>query len=86
MTAGERLNHFRNANDLSFADLARRLGCSLSMAWKLCAGQRKPSLQLAAVIERETSRNSPIRAADWAVDSPLGGVVDTATSESLKDS
>ena len=55
------------AGEQSQADLARRLGCHRSIITHIKSGRRRPSFQLAVVLEAATAAldGGPIRPRDW---------------------
>lgn len=66
-SAHERLRLFLFESRQTPAQFSRAIGCSVSHACRLIHGDRRPSLQLADVIERATAHwtRGPIWVADW---------------------
>ena len=64
MKANERLESWLNAAAMPKSEMARRLGYDKGNFHRILTGVNRPTLDLAARIERETSGSIPISA--WA--------------------
>lgn len=62
--ARKQLQKFVEDQGLTSSELARRLGCSQSHAWRILFESAGPGLRTAAAIERVTG----IKASEWAAD------------------
>lgn len=67
MAGPKRLSQYKAAERLTYDALAERLRCTRSMAYMLCAGSRRPSLDMALRIELVTSTwgCGAIRCHEW---------------------